>query len=185
MLNSILFLNICTANTTPPVKKTVDTTKSTIGWTASKVTGTHTGTVGIKSGSIEFEGDKLKGGTFIIDMPSLKVTDLTGEWKDKLEGHLKSDDFFGTANFSEAKLVIKKVTAKAMSGEYIVSGDLTIKGITQPVSFTTSTTSNMATAKVKIDRTKFDIKYGSASFFDNLADKAINNEFELTISLVY
>ena len=185
LLNSILFLNICQANTKPPVKKTVDLTKSTINWKASKVTGTHTGTVKIKSGFVDFDGSKLTGGTFIIDMPSLTVTDLSGGGKDKLEGHLKSDDFFGVANFSESKLVIKSVTGMAMAGEFVVNADLTIKGITKPVSFKTKAAANSATATVKIDRTKYDIKYGSGSFFENLGDKAIDNEFELTISLVY
>lgn len=185
LLNSILFLNICQANTKPPVKKVVDVTKSTINWKASKVTGTHTGIVGIKSGSVDFEGGKLVGGMFIVDMTSLVVTDLSGGGKDKLEGHLKSDDFFSIANFGEAKLVIKSVTAMAMGGEFVVNADLTIKGITKPVTFSAKAASNMATATVKIDRTKYDIKYGSGSFFENLGDKAIDNEFELNISLVY
>ena len=185
LLNSILFLNICQANTNPPAKKTVDVSKSTINWKASKVTGTHTGTVGIKSGSLDIEKGKLKGGSFVVDMPSLIVTDLTGKGKENLEGHLKSDDFFSAAKFAEAKLVITKVTEMAMKGEYAVTADLTIKGITKPISFSTKTSENSATANIKIDRTKYDIQYRSGSFFENLGDKLIEDTFELDINLVY
>lgn len=185
LLNSILFLNICQANTNPPAKKTVDVSKSTINWKASKVTGTHTGTVGIKSGSLDIEKGKLKGGSFVVDMKSIVVTDLSGTGKERLEGHLNSDDFFSTAKFAEAKLEITKVTEMAMKGEFAVTANLTIKGISKPISFVAKTSENSATASIKIDRTKYDIKYGSGSFFENLGDKAIEDTFELNINLVY
>ena len=185
LLNSILFLNICQANTNPPAKKTVDVSKSTINWKASKVTGTHTGTVGIKSGSLDIEKGKLKGGSFVVDMKSIVVTDLSGTGKERLEGHLNSDDFFSTEKFTEAKLDITKVTEMAMKGEYAVTANLTIKGITKPISFVAKASENSATAEIKIDRTKYDIKYGSGSFFENLGDKAIEDTFELNINLVY
>ena len=185
LLNSILFLNICQANTNPPAKKTVDVSKSTINWKASKVTGTHTGTVGIKSGSLDIEKGKLKGGSFVVDMKSIVVTDLSGTGKERLEGHLNSDDFFSTAKFAEAKLEITKVTEMAMKGEFAVTANLTIKGISKPISFVAKTSENSATASIKIDRTKYDIKYGSGSFFENLGDKAIDDTFELNINLVY
>ena len=185
LLNSILFLNICQANTNPPAKKSVDVSKSSINWKASKVTGTHTGTVGIKSGSLDIEKGKLKGGSFIVDMKSIVVTDLSGTGKERLEGHLNSDDFFSTSKFAEAKLDITKVTEMAMKGEFAVTANLTIKGISKPISFIAKASENSATAQIKIDRTKYDIKYGSGSFFENLGDKAIEDTFELNISLVY
>lgn len=178
-------MNICQANTNPPAKKTVDVSKSTINWKASKVTGTHTGTVGIKSGSLDIEKGKLKGGSFVVDMKSIVVTDLSGTGKERLEGHLNSDDFFSTAKFAEAKLEITKVTEMAMKGEFAVTANLTIKGISKPISFVAKTSENSATASIKIDRTKYDIKYGSGSFFENLGDKAIEDTFELNINLVY
>lgn len=178
-------MNICQANTNPPAKKTVDVSKSTINWKASKVTGTHTGTVGIKSGSLDIEKGKLKGGSFVVDMKSIVVTDLSGTGKERLEGHLNSDDFFSTEKFTEAKLDITKVTEMAMKGEYAVTANLTIKGITKPISFVAKASENSATAEIKIDRTKYDIKYGSGSFFENLGDKAIDDTFELNINLVY
>ena len=169
----------------PGNESKVNVTASTLEWTGRKVTGKHNGTVNLKEGSLQIKDGFLLGGSFVIDMTTIKDTDMQGEYATKLEGHLKSDDFFGVANFSESKLVIKSVTGMAMAGEFVVNADLTIKGITKPVSFKTKAAANSATATVKIDRTKYDIKYGSGSFFENLGDKAIDNEFELTISLVY
>jgi polyisoprenoid-binding protein YceI len=118
-------------------------------------------------------------------MNSIVVTDLkAGQGKEKLEGHLKADDFFGTDKFATATLVFKKLVTKAPNA-YTVTGDLTIKGITKPVTFDLTTTANTATTNVKIDRTKYDIKYGSGSFFDSLGDKAINDDFNLAVDLKF
>jgi polyisoprenoid-binding protein YceI len=165
--------------------KKVDASKSSINWLAKKVTGQHEGTVNLKDGALVFKGTKLVGGTFNVEMNSLVVTDLAaGQGKEKLEGHLKSGDFFGTDKFTTATLVFKKLVTKAPN-VYTVTGDLTIKGITKPVTFDLATTANTATANVVIDRTKYDIKYGSGSFFDNLGDKAIYNDFNLAIALQF
>ena len=163
--------------------KKVDTAKSTINWLAKKVTGQHNGTVNLKDGTLVFKGKKLIGGNFTVDMTSLTSTDLSGEWLGKLNGHLKSEDFFNTAKFTTATLVFKTVTAKGTA--YTVSADLTIKGITKPVTFDLTTTENSATTKFMVDRTKYDIKYGSKSFFESIGDKAIDNEFELTVALKF
>ena len=118
-------------------------------------------------------------------MTSLIVTDLkAGQGKEKLEGHLKADDFFGTDKFETATLVFKKVSVKSPN-VYTVNGDLTIKGITKPVSFDLATTANTASANVKIDRTKYDIKYNSGNFFENLGDKVISDNFDLTVALKF
>ncbi|MDI1305369.1 MAG: YceI family protein, partial [bacterium] len=101
-----------------------------------------------------------------------------------LNGHLKSEDFFGTEKFPTSTLVFKKVVAKS-ANVYTVTGDLTIKGKTNSITFDLATTANSATTALKIDRTKYDIKYGSGSFFDNLGDKAISDEFELTVALKF
>ena len=128
---------------------------------------------------------KIIRGKFTVDMTSIEVTDIkAGEGKEKLEGHLKADDFFGTEKFATASMNFKTVTPKA-NGVYSVVADLTIKGITKPVNFDLTVKDNNATAKVVVDRTKYDIKYGSGSFFDNLGDKAISDNFDLTVSLQF
>ena len=117
-------------------------------------------------------------------MTSLTTTDLSGDWKGKLDGHLKSDDFFGTAKFPTSTLVFKKIATKA-DGVYTVTADLTIKGISNPVTFDIAVKGDTATTVVTIDRTKYDIKYNSKSFFDSIGDKAIYDDFTLTVNLQF
>lgn len=166
----------------------VDTTESVINWKASKVTGTHEGTIGIKNGTIDLTDGVLSGGSFEIDFNTMKVTDLEGEWKAKLEGHLHSPDFFNTAAFPTAKFITTKVSPKGTPGDYKVTGDLTIKGITKSIKFYVNLSEAgeqmKATGTLTLDRTDFDIRYGSGSFFDNLGDKTIYDEFDLQIALV-
>ncbi len=165
-------------------KKEIKVDKSKVTWKGYKVTGSHEGTVDLKSGFLKFDDGKLVGGEFVIDMTTIGSTDLEGEWKGKLDGHLKSDDFFGVASHPTASLVFTKVDSEK-KGSYNVTGDLTIKGKTHPVVFSIAINKNKATTSLKIDRTKYDIKYGSASFFDNLKDKAIDNEFDLATELEF
>ncbi|WP_339894833.1 YceI family protein [uncultured Algibacter sp.] len=165
-------------------KKDIKTDKSKVVWKGYKVTGSHEGTIGIQSGALVFEDDKLTGGEFVIDMTTINTTDLEGEYKGKLEGHLKSDDFFGIVNHPQATLVFTKVIASGKNA-YNVTGDLTIKGKTNPISFVISIYGNKATASLKVDRTKYDVKYGSSSFFDGLKDKAIYDEFDLVTDLEF
>lgn len=164
-----------------------DASKSSVEWLAKKITGQHNGDVKLASGSLVLEKGAVKSGAFEVDMTSIKVLDMTGEYADKLLGHLKSDDFFSTDKFPKATLVITE-GKKAANGTYELKGDLTIKGITKPISFpaTITTVGNVttATSAITVDRTVYDIKYGSASFFDSLGDKAIENNFLLTVKLV-
>lgn len=164
--------------------KEVKAEESKVVWKGYKVTGSHEGTIEIESGSLEFSEDKLVGGQFVIDMTSIVCTDLEGEYKGKLEGHLKSDDFFGVANHTTASLVFTDVKTSGKNS-YDVTGDLTIKDITNTVSFKISIYGSKATASLKVDRTKYNVKYGSASFFDGLKDKAIYDEFDLVSDLVF
>jgi polyisoprenoid-binding protein YceI len=164
--------------------KKIDVAKSSINWLAKKVTGEHSGTVNLKEGTLMFKGGKVSGGKFIVDMTSLTSTDLTGEYLGKLNGHLKSEDFFSVEKFPTATLVFKKIAAKA-NGVYAITADLTIKGITKPVTINLATTSNTATTTFMVDRTIYDIKYGSKSFFESIGDKAIDNEFELKVALKF
>ncbi len=165
-------------------KKEVKTEESKVTWKAYKVTGSHTGNVDLTSGALTFEEGKLTGGDFTVDMTSLISTDLEGEYKGKLEGHLKSPDFFGVENHPEARLVFTGVTPSGKNS-YEVTGDLTIKGITKPVTFDVSVYGSKATATLKIDRAAYDVRYGSGSFFENLGDKTIYDEFDLIVDLEY
>jgi polyisoprenoid-binding protein YceI len=178
-----LVVVLTTVSVTAQTKK-VDASKSFINWVGKKVAGQHSGTVNLKEGSLVFKGQKLKGGTFTVDMTSLTATDLSGEYQGKLNGHLKADDFFGTEKFPTATLVFKKIAAKG-ANKYRVTGDLTIKGVTNQVTFDLATTANSATTKLIVNRTKYGIRYGSKSFFDSIGDKAIDDEFELSVALKF
>ncbi|NNF18201.1 MAG: YceI family protein [Flavobacteriaceae bacterium] len=176
-----------TANTTNPVeevKKEVNTEKSTVTWKAYKVTGSHYGEVELENGALVFDNDQLTGGEFTVNMTTLVATDLEGESKGKLEGHLKSEDFFSVSEFPKANLVITEVEATGKNS-YEVTGDLTIKGITKPITFDMSVYGNKATATLKVDRAEYNVRYGSGSFFDNLGDKTIYDEFDLVVDLQF
>lgn len=164
--------------------KKIDASKSTVNWVGKKVTGSHEGTINMKDGALVFKGTKLSGGMFNVDMPSIIVTDLEGKSKASLEGHLKSEDFFGTEKFSTANLVFKKIADKG-NGVYGITADLTIKGKTNPINFDITVSSNTATAELKVDRTKYDITYKSGNFFTDLGDKVIYDDFELNVKLVF
>jgi len=170
--------------------KKIDVSKSMINWVGKKVTGEHSGTVALKHGVLLFKKSALTGGTFTVDMTSLNDTDLTGEYREKLNGHLKADDFFGTVKYPTSTLVFKTIAPKGsdtLKGNdvYTVTADLTIKGKTNPVTFDLTVKGNTASTAFKVDRTKYDIKYGSGSFFEGLGDKTINDDFELTVNLKF
>jgi polyisoprenoid-binding protein YceI len=166
----------------------VDTKATTATWVGKKVTGQHTGGISISTGSIASDGKTITGGSFEFDMNSITCTDLTDKgYNEKLIGHLKGDDFFATAKHPKAKFDITKVTLKS-GNDYDVTGKLTIKGITNEITFPAMIKLDekaiVTVAKIMVNRTKFDIKYGSASFFDSIGDKAINDEFELDVNVV-
>jgi len=165
-------------------KKEIKLENSKVVWKGYKVTGSHVGIISIKSGHLNFDKDILTGGSFEIDMSTITVTDLEGEYKGKLEGHLKSDDFFGVEKFPTATLHFTKVKSVGKNS-YELTGDITIKGKTETVSFNVSVYGSKANVSLKIDRTKFDVRYGSTSFFDGLKDKAIYDEFDLVVDLEF
>jgi len=184
---SVAFISL--AFNFPVVKKNVavDTSKSELVWRGYKVVGQHHGNIQLKNGSMEFDGNKLIGGSFEIDMTTIDCSDLSGGSKDKLVGHLKSDDFFGVTDHQKATFKVTSAVRKS-KGQYDVTGNLTIKGITKPVSFLATFAAEgagtKATAKIKVDRTLYDIKYRSGNFFEGLGDKMINDHFDLEVSLV-
>lgn len=186
-LVALLSLSAFAAKEKPMITTyTVETDDSKVAWVGKKVTGQHNGTLDVKSGSLNFVGDELVNGEVVVDINSLKVEDITdSEYNAKFIGHMKSEDFFNTAKFPEAKLVIKK--AKKTAKGYNVKGELTLLGTTKPVDFTAEVKKSddkvEGTTKLVLDRTKWGLKYGSTSFFKGLGDKAIDNKFELTVNL--
>ena len=163
--------------------KNVNIKDSVVKWTGYKVTGQHEGTIYLNKGTLMFDGKTLTGGKFVMDMTTINTTDIEGDYKAKLDGHLKSDDFFGVKKHNTASLEF--ISVKGKGTNYIVKGELIIKGIKDQIEFNMQVSENSATAKLKIDRTKFDIKYGSASFFDGLKDRAIYDEFDLNVNLKF
>lgn len=185
----VAFFSIALFSFTGPVLTLdVDTAASEVSWKGYKVTGNHTGTINIQEGTILLEEGKLIGGQFTIDVTSIACTDLKEGGAAKLVGHLKSPDFFGVEAHPTAKFVITRIAPRGPEGEYKVTGDLTIKGTTKEIRFNTKLTEEMgktvAVADLQIDRTDFDLRYGSGSFFDGLGDKTIYDEFDLSIKLV-
>ncbi|RFS27008.1 YceI family protein [Chitinophaga silvatica] len=166
----------------------VNVTESKVNWTGRKVTGHHEGTINISDGKLELDNNVLKSGNFSIDTRSILVTDLKDAGSNaKLLGHLKSEDFFSVEKFPAANFVTTNITNKG-NGSYDITGNLTIKGITNPISFPATVTIEgsklTAKAAIKVDRTKYNIKYGSKSFFEGIGDKAIYDDFDLDVVLV-
>ena len=166
----------------------VNTDNSTVKWIGSKVASSHEGTVNIQKGMLLIDHGTLVGGQFSINMNSISCSDIESEKKNQyLVGHLKNEDFFNVEQFPHATITITKAV-KGEGNSYKILADLTIKGITQPVTFQAKVEINglnfLATAKIKIDRTKWDIKYGSGSFFENLGDKMILDEIEFDVYLL-
>jgi polyisoprenoid-binding protein YceI len=176
--------------TTPKAAVTykVDAAKSSLTWNGKKVTGEHTGKVNVQSGSLTVDGTKVTGGEFVFDMNSITCTDLTDAgYNAKFIGHMKGEDFFNVAKYPTSTFKITKVTPKG--GNAIdITGNMTIKGITNAVTFPATVTmagnTMTATGKATLDRTKYDMKFGSKSFFENIGDKAIYDDFTVDMKLV-
>jgi polyisoprenoid-binding protein YceI len=165
----------------------VVSTQSNINWIGKKVTGAHNGTIGIKGGSLSVKNGKLIGGEFVINVPSIKILDITDPATNaQFAGHLFSEDFFATDRFPEARFNITNID-HTNDNKNQVTGDLTIKGITHPVSFPAQVhvgdNSISASGKIVVDRTRYDMKFRSGNFFINLGDTLIYNEFELDVTL--
>jgi polyisoprenoid-binding protein YceI len=157
-------------------------TQSNIDWVGKKVTGAHNGTIAVKEGEFILNDGKLTGGKFIIDTTSIKILDVTDPATNaQFAGHLASDDFFSIEKYPEAILKINSVSGTQ------IEGDLTIKGITHPVAFDAAVSVNgdtlIATGKLVIDRTKYEMKFRSGNFFKDLGDTLIYNDFELNVSV--
>jgi polyisoprenoid-binding protein YceI len=165
----------------------VNTENSTVKWKGSKISSSHEGTVNILKGFLNIDHGTLVAGQFSIDMQSLATNDMSEEYNKKLDGHLKNEDFFNVSEFPTASITITNAV-RGSGNSYKVVADLTIKGITHPISFAADVNVNgknfLATAKIKIDRTKWDIKYNSGNYFKDLGDKLILDEIEFDIFLL-
>jgi polyisoprenoid-binding protein YceI len=166
-------------------KADVNVAKSTVKWTGNKVGGSHNGDISIKSGAFEFKNGNIVSGEVVIDMNTITCEDLTNEGANKkLVGHLKSDDFFGVEKFPTSNFKVTKATAFT-KGKAMLTGVLTIKGKSEPISFEVIKTGAVYSTQLKVDRSKYDVRYGSKSFFNNLGDNFINDIFILDIQLVF
>lgn len=160
----------------------VKTSESNLKWTGKKVAGSHYGKIDLKEGSFTLKNDQLEKGKFVIDMSSITCDDLSGEMNKSLVGHLKSDDFFSVATHPEATLLLAEST-KLKNGKTTAKGLLTIKGITHPIEFEATQNGNKFSAVINVDRTLYNIRYGSGKFFSNLGDNMISDEFTLEVNL--
>ncbi|NNC69617.1 MAG: YceI family protein [Flavobacteriaceae bacterium] len=161
---------------------------STITWKGSKTAKSHNGTIGVSEGYVAFEGDQLTGGNFIIDMNSIVNLDLENEeYNTKLVNHLKSADFFEVEKHPYSVFAITSVDKKD-NGKTMVKGNLTVKGIKKNIEFPATVTVNgdevsFVSEPFTIDRTEWDVKYNSGKFFEDLKDKLINDEIEISFNI--
>lgn len=176
------------------VSFTIDTTTSVIEWTGAKPAGKHTGTLMFSSGKFDLKDNKIAAGEAIINMNTITVTDLTGDDKMYLEGHLKgttedkekNDHFFNVVAHPTAKFEVTALQEK--DGKSILEGNLTIKGITKSVSVPVNVTVledvlTIQSQEFSINRIQWNINYSSKSVFDDLKDKFINDEIALTLKI--
>jgi polyisoprenoid-binding protein YceI len=162
----------------------VITDKSTVRWTGKKIGKNHTGKISLKEGTFTLKNGKFIDGQFIIDMNTITDEDLAdASWNAKLVGHLKSDDFFGVQKFPLSTLKIREST-KFTDDEATVIADLTIKGITNPVTFKVKRIGDVFQTSVVFDRSKYNVKYGSGKFFASLGDNAIEDMIPIDVTLL-
>ena len=173
---------------TPEAKFVADLGASTIEWKGFKPTGSHNGTINIESGILNTTDGKISGGTFLINMSSLEVKDIPAEDEGnaKLAGHLKGADFFDVEKHPSAAFEITGL--EEVDGKMMLSGNLALKDVKNNVTFPVSVTQDgdaisLVSETFTIDRSKWNVKYGSKSFFDNLGDKFINDDIELKVTL--
>ena len=157
--------------------------ESSLMWTGREVsTSSHYGTINFTSGQFEIADGLISQGEFLVDMTSITVQDLTGGSKERLEGHLRSDDFFSVESFPTAHLYISS-SEVISNGKWMVNGFLTIKDISHPVLFEMANTTDGWNASLVFDRSKYNVKFRSGTFFENLGDKLIYDDIELKINL--
>ena len=175
------------------IVKTIDVVQSTIAWEGTKVTGRHDGTIGLSHGELYLVDDQIVGGNIVIDMTQIVVLDIEdASTNARLRGHLESDDFFSVATFPQATFemanIVKRENAAEGEPNYTISGNLTIKGITHGITFPAHVHMDngavTARADFDLDRTRWDVRFGSGRFFDNLGDNLIHDNFNLKLDVL-
>ena len=183
IITSLLMLMI-PASLISQTSRLIDVENSKIKWTGEELSGkNHYGSLKFKNGNLQLDNGKIISGNFTVDMNTINVEDLQGGSKQRLEGHLRSDDFFSVEKFSEA---IFEINSSAVVNEdeanQILSGNLTIKGITHPAKLEID---NNWAAKLVFDRSKYDVRFRSGNFFQNLGDKLIYDEIIISANIVF
>jgi len=178
----LIFQVIILINISAQQRFTADTSLTKLSWLGEKVTGQHTGTISLKSGWIDWKNNQIVAGEFDIDMNTIKESQRNA----RFEGHMRSDDFFSVEKFPVSALIINGST-QFDRGTGIVRGTLTIKGITNPIEFKAAYLIKddglWFFANISVDRTKYDIRWDSGKFFDNLGDKTVYDDFKLKINV--
>lgn len=187
----VLTLAAFASNNEGTTRYKVDNSASTITWHATKMTGEHMGTVNLANGYMSVTDGNMTAASVVVDMQSIACTDLEGEWADKLVGHLASEDFFHVSEHKSATFSLENIKPlEDATGEstHFVSGTFTIRGITKSVSFPANVQEKDGNLSIQgsvtLNRAQFDVKYGSGSFFDNLGDNLIHDDFTVTFDLV-
>jgi polyisoprenoid-binding protein YceI len=187
-LTGVIALSLLVAVQAMATDYELNISKSVVKWNGKKVSGEHYGTINLKEGTLEVEDNKLKSGVVHMDMNSIVCEDITSESSNqRLVGHLKSDDFFSVDKHPVAEFEIKDVKHKS-GNQYTLTGNLTIKDITHPVTFDAAVDVNekqlTAKGKMEVDRTLYDIKFRSGRFFSGLGDNLIYDTFTLDFDIV-
>jgi polyisoprenoid-binding protein YceI len=165
-----------------------DIQQSKIIWTGKKIKGEHTGTINLLSGKIETEEDKIVSGNFEIDTTSIKITDIKDvETNQQFAGHLASDDFFSIDKYPKATFALLNAN-ETEKGNLKIDGNLNIKGVIQSQSIEAAVIIEENIFKIKaqaiVDRTKFNMRFRSGNFFQNLGDNLIHNDFALDLFII-
>ena len=178
----------------PTGRRVLDLGESGVEWLGRNLLNKHGGSLALKSGYLDFDGTTITGGEVVLSMHQIHCADLAGTpLHDVLIAHLRSDDFFDTERFPEARVVLRSVQFDpnaAPGGQNLnVEADLTLKGVTAPVSFTASAGLDAdgrpaAQASFAIDRTQWGVLYGSGKFFHRLAGHLVNDLIEIQLRLV-
>ena len=166
----------------------IQKSSSTVNWTGKKVLGLHTGIVNVSGGNIELENNRINGGEVVVDMNSIIITDIeNAKTNQDFKNHLFNDDFFAVDKFPTSVLVINDGVSTG-NDQYQLNGVLTIKDISHPVSFPAKvevvTDTLHSLGELVIDRTLYNIRYGSGKFIDNLGDSLIYDDFVLQFKLI-
>ena len=168
---------------------TLNTEMSKLKWTGKKITNSsHYGSLKFKSGEVMFSDGLIESGKFVVDMTTITVEDIEGNGKSRLEGHLRSDDFFSVETFPIATLIFTSDGNLNKANQLLFTGNLTIKDSTHPITFLAEINNNdqklEAIANMSFDRSKYNVRFRSGTFFQNLGDKLIYDEIEMAVSIL-